>query len=651
MHRLRHVHAALTPASAAAVEVEAPTPTLGSSDEWAAAHPHPSLGDANGLSESQLSEWCSRGMVVLPEEQMGLPPGWHDRLRETALTERYGMYDFCDVMPIGELMTAPGVEAGVASLLGPDWAIVPFANGSAGGNKTGPADGSPGGDQHWHKDDNMPFNSRKMRHHRPIQLEILYYPQTVKRRSGATGTIPYSHYWHYDHEENHDNFAGADHLDLDFMYGRFENNDDLEERDRRLNASVSNTGWPLVRQHHAVLPSPASMLLMSHNLFHRGARREDTPEEQKELTRFMFRFMCFRTTDPAPAPAPTPGTTLTAEESHDVWSRTPDHMTGIDLSEVPTDCTIVWDDVRAWIKGEAAPLLTSISDEPSRIDALFAQLGSKGEHMEPQRMGAAYTLARLGKQGPGLAAAEALGKGIASERESMRRASMYGAGAMGGEVMAAVLLRHIESDAKWRRKAATFALGEGAPLTAPVVDALCKRLKEDESVYVRAVAAVALGCIYRRSVAAAAASTASTASSTKDALQSQVIAALVTGLAEEENRLDQGLRYPSRSDLGGGDRAYGLKMWRPNDENDVCEGGAITPPAEAVAEKGMAEDRFDRVRSTVRCVLIHSICMPYAYDSGYLPPPLPLLGGARPRNAIRSSQDRLGSAQQEMLNY
>ena len=67
-----------------------------------------------------------------------------------------------------------------------------------------------------------------------------------------TGTIPYSHYWHYDHEENHDNFAGVDHLDLDFMYGRFEGHGDLKERDRRLNAAVANTGWPLVRQHHAV---------------------------------------------------------------------------------------------------------------------------------------------------------------------------------------------------------------------------------------------------------------------------------------------------------------------------------------------------------------------------------------------------------------
>ena len=39
----------------------------------------------------------------------------------------------------------------------------------------------------------------------------------------------------------------------------------------------------------------------------------------------------------------------------------------------------------------------------------------------PQRMGAAYTLARLGKQGSA-AAAEALGAGLTSERESVRRA-------------------------------------------------------------------------------------------------------------------------------------------------------------------------------------------------------------------------------------
>ena len=119
----------------------------------------------------------------------------------------------------------------------------------------------------------------------------------------------------------------ADHLDLDFMYDRGEGDPDTERRDNRLNAAVANTGWPLVQQHHAVLPAPASMLLMSHNLFHRGARRLDTPEEQTELPRFMFRFMLFRTTDPEP-PDMTEAPTMTAEESHEAWTQTTDHMTG-----------------------------------------------------------------------------------------------------------------------------------------------------------------------------------------------------------------------------------------------------------------------------------------------------------------------------------
>ena len=63
--------------------------------------------------------------------------------------------------------------------------------------------------------------------------------------------------------------------------------------------------------------------------------------------------------------------------------------------------------------------------------------------------------------------------------------------------------------------------------------------QEDESVYVRAVAAVALGCLYRRAAASPARSPA------KDALQARVIAALTGGLAREESRLDQGIRQGS----------------------------------------------------------------------------------------------------------
>ena len=186
-------------------------------------------------------------------------------------------------------------------------------------------------------------------------------------------------------------------------------------------------------------------------------------------------------------------------------------------------------------------------------------------------------------------------------------------GALGGERAASVLLPYMTSDAKWRRKAATFALGEGAPLTPAVVEALCLRIAEDESVYVRAVAAVALGCLYRRSVASTdhqdgkaqlQVRTQPLYRHTRNVeasqcrlfvcklarvfkgwrqhihdrsarcAQAQVIDGLLGGLAVEDNRLDQGLRYPSLS-KGAQDRAFGLKMWRPCDENDVCEGGAI----------------------------------------------------------------------------
>ena len=49
-------------------------------------------------------------------------------------------------------------------------------------------------DQHWHKDDNAPYNARKQRHHQPVQIELLYYPQAVTAEMGPTATIPYSHY-------------------------------------------------------------------------------------------------------------------------------------------------------------------------------------------------------------------------------------------------------------------------------------------------------------------------------------------------------------------------------------------------------------------------------------------------------------------------
>ena len=238
-------------------------------------------------------------------------------------------------------------------------------------------------------------------------------------------------------------------------------------------------------------------------------------------------------------------------------------------------------------------------DDPPSIEALITQLGSIGEDQEPQRMGAAHKLALLGQQGS-VVAMKALGEGIASERESMRRAAMYGAAATGGELMAQILLRHTQSDAKWRRKAACFALGEGAPLTTAVADALCARLHLDEpSVYVRSVAAFALGCVYRRSIAS---DDSSNAMTEKESLQlrGRIIAALLSGLSREENRLDQSLRADGTRQAAN---PFGAKMWRPTDINDVCEGGGAVPPEEILAAKGMQLDRFEPVCSAVRTAI------------------------------------------------
>ncbi len=66
-----------------------------------------------------------------------------------------------------EVINSPDLVAACNQLVGENWAIVPFSSGSI---------TSGARDQHWHKDDNAPRNSRKQRHHQTVQIEMLYYP-------------------------------------------------------------------------------------------------------------------------------------------------------------------------------------------------------------------------------------------------------------------------------------------------------------------------------------------------------------------------------------------------------------------------------------------------------------------------------------------
>ena len=214
-----------------------------------------SAGLAFTEPEHLVRDFASRGIVVLPPERLGVAPGVHERIfrRKKELIDAGVRPTSRNVPQILQVLSAPGLVAACNRLAGDNWAVVPFASGA--GFTSGAYD------QHWHKDDNGPLNGRKQRHHQAVQVEMLYFPQAM----GPTATVPYSQYWTFNHEENHDNFAGADHLDFAYQIDRLErvpvsgpdSSYDAEEiasrrtaHDIRMRKAVADTGWPLVRTMH-----------------------------------------------------------------------------------------------------------------------------------------------------------------------------------------------------------------------------------------------------------------------------------------------------------------------------------------------------------------------------------------------------------------
>ena len=522
-------------------------------------------------SEHLVRDFAYRGIVILSPDDLGIPDDLHARIyrqekRAVDAGERVTPSSIPDVL---EVLNAPGLVEACNQLAGENWAIVPFTHNAS--FKSGPRD------QHWHKDDNGPYNSRKQRHHQAVQIEMLYYPQDVKEDMGPTATVPYSHYWTFDHEENHDNFAGADHLDFNYQLDGMErkmasgpdseyNVDDIINQrtahDIRMREAVTNTKWPLVQQFEAGPLEAASVILYSHNTFHRGNHRRDDWRTWDDNPRFMWRFWIYRTTDNV-SPEP-PGEV--------VWNELGvDPITQIDLSEATDDVTTVWRYHHHWMQtGEQPPprsSAASLSSEARAKEAayLVAQLYAKHNEAEPDRIGAAYKLASIGDTA---LAVRHLSEALYNNRESVRRAATYGLIAV-GEDATETFIEATRSPIKWVRKAGVYGLGDASPLTDDVLNAVTTRLHDDPSVYVRSVAAGTLGCLGRRAGSTGAG----------QPLIASCLDALVQSLAVEENR--------PCMDLAQG---RSIKFCRPTDECDVCEGGGV--------DFGL--DRFERVRSAVR---------------------------------------------------
>ena len=153
------------------------------------------------------------------------------------------------------------------------------------------------------------------------------------------------------------------------------------------------------------------------------------------------------------------------------------------------------------------------------------------------------------------------------------------------------MLAAANSPIKWVRKAGVYGLGDASPLNNMVLQMVAKCLREDPSVYVRAVAAGSLGCLGRRAVA----------TGVGQALIPACLEALVQSLGREENRLAM-------------DRAQGrsIKFVRPTDECDVCEGGGV--------DFGL--ERFKPVRSAVRENALWSIVILCSHGTAITGPAL-----------------------------
>ena len=523
-----------------------------------------------------VRDFVTRGLIVLAPESLGIPLSTHDKIFEKELEafrakERITATNIPDIMNV---TNAPGVRDACELLIGKNYAIVPFTH------NTPFMSGSH--DQHWHKDDNGPYNMRKQRHHHAVQIEMLYYPQDVRTDMGPTATVPYSQYWTFNHEENHDNFAGADHLDFDFQLNRMEHVpisgpnskyaiEDIVEQttahDIRMRDAVLNLQWPLCQTYEVGPLKAGSVVLYSHNLLHRRNHRIDDWRTWEENPRFMWRFWLYRTTEPD-----------LDETACSVQFSLPhrDALTRQELASVNEDVQSLWRYQYSWSRTGKGPSLGAANGKDGESPGqLGVRLESKGDVDEPIRLGAAYRLAQHERRE---AALTVLNTALQSERENVRRAALYGLIAFGEDATGS-FLNGLSSQARWVRKAAAFGLGSAGSNTDQVIHGLGRCLLEDASAYVRSVAADALGCLGRRVV--------------KRGLYvekaiSLIASYLTQSLDQEVNRLSMD-RAQNRS----------IKMVRPNDDCDVCEGIGFD----------YGQDRFEPVRSVVRENVLWALVM------------------------------------------
>jgi hypothetical protein len=154
----------------------------------------------------------------------------------------------------------------------------------------------------------------------------------------------------------------------------------------------------------------------------------------------MWRFMCYRTTEPGTA------TSKAADQVLDtcVANGDRDEMTGAVLARGGDAEPLysVWESVLSWARGEPA---ADQSISMSQITALGEELRSKGVENEPTRISAAYKLGMLCSRSStstdysaqlAAVATATLAEAMAHSWEGVRRAATHGLIASGGHCSA-----------------------------------------------------------------------------------------------------------------------------------------------------------------------------------------------------------------------
>ena len=416
------------------------------------------------LTDEEFRDYLVNGFVVI--EPSSLDQDFHDflyqkadgiyQLASTAKSKTSHLDIIGDnlraqIPSIDRLIEDPQIDGALTSILGENYQLHPhnFVH------RSGTAD------QGFHQDGNLPWNERgHYRSHRPDWAILFYYPQEVTLANGPTEVLPSTQYWTIDSEKTDGDWYREDSLDRssdrDVLSG-----DDLDARDLQLSKEIQSLGVPDIERCFLTL-SKGCAVICNYDIFHRGSRFETGG-----LARYMFKFHFMRTRDPERAS----------------WNHQKVH---VDLHSVRGDLKPVISQLWNWSRADRTGKARKVADMEKVNRALLD--GSENKKIE-----AAYLFSQMNDT----LALDYLLRALNHESESIRRAACHGLRASTG-INISELIKLTQSKHAGIRRMAVYVLGDSVYSTKKeVVDALIKRLREDQDDLVRSNSAYALGHLAR----------------------------------------------------------------------------------------------------------------------------------------------------------